>query len=151
MKDRRLLIEMNSNRNFIRKWGSRSSDVKYNVGYVVRNCNINVLAATEPWCDNIYIEDNNLSSNYIAEEQASTKYNLKDRVRTYNFNDQDKPNNIIVEFDGNKLTNENFQLLQQLPQIIKETSELGQFEIDIFKITIKDLTEYQNNLIHIYK
>ena len=144
-------IEFNSNKNFIRKWGSRSSDVKYSVGYIVQNCNMNVLAATEPWCDNIYIEDENLCSDYIAVEQVNTKYNLKDRVRTYNFNDEDKPNNIIVEFDGSKLTNENFQLLQQLPQIIKETSELGQFEIDIFKITIKDLTEYQNNLIHIYK
>jgi glycosyltransferase involved in cell wall biosynthesis len=142
---------------FIRKWGSNVNHSalmepivhpKYNIGYVVDNCNFNILVTTEPWCDTIYITDDKLRSQYIETEQSNTKYNLKDRVRTYNFNDEDKPNNIIVEFDGSKLTNENFQLLQQLPQIIKETNELGQFEIDIFKITIKDLTEYQNNLIH---
>lgn len=144
-------IEINSNKNYMRKWGSRSGDVKYNVGYVVSNCNLQILQALEPLCDNIYIKDVKLRDIYYSQEQANTKFNLKDRVRTYNFKDEDKPNNIIVEFDGSRLTNENFQLLQQLPQIIKETNELGQFEIDIFKITIKDLTEYQNNLIHIYK
>jgi hypothetical protein len=144
-------IEYTSNKNFIRKWGSRSGGVKYDIAYVVQNCNLNILAALEPWCTTVYMEEEKIRSEYITMEQANTKYNLKDRVRTYSFKDEDKPNNIIVEFDGSKLTNENFQLLQQLPQIIKETNELGQFEIDIFKITIKDLTEYQNNLIHIYK
>jgi glycosyltransferase involved in cell wall biosynthesis len=142
---------------FIRKWGSNVNHSalmepivhpKYNIGYVVDNCNFNILTVIEPWCDTIYITDDKLRSQYIETEQSNTKYNLKDRVRTYSFKDEDKPNNIIVEFDSSKLTNENFQLLQQLPQIIKETNELGQFEIDIFKITIKDLTEYQNNLIH---
>jgi len=149
-----------ASRNFLRKWGSWVANdefqyplirPKYDVGFIVHNCNINALSFLEPWCDNIHITDSKLRSEYIEMEQPNTKYNLKDRVRTYGFKDEDKPNNIVVEFDGNKLTNENFQLLQQLPQIIKETNELGQFEIDIFKITIKDLTEYQNNLIHIYK
>ena len=146
-------VEYASNRNFIRKWGFRQADqiVRYNIGYIVNNCNLNILTAIEPWCDNIYITDAKTRLGYIETEHPNTKYNLKDRVRTYNFRDENKPNNIIVEFDGSKLTNENFQLLQQLPQIIKETNELGQFEIDIFNITIKDLTEYQNNLIHIYK
>jgi GT2 family glycosyltransferase len=150
----------NAARNYLRKWGSWVKNdeyqhpimfPKYDIGYVTQNTNIQIIQALEPWCNNIYIQDNNLRLDYITAEQVNTKYNLKDRVRTSNFNDEDKPNNIIVEFDGSKLTNENFQLLQQLPQIIKETNELGQFEIDIFKITIKDLTEYQNNLIHIYK
>ena len=145
---------------FIRKWGSNVNHSalmepiihpRYNIGYAIDNCNLNILAATEPWCDTIYIANDKLRLQYIEMEQPNTKYNLKDKVRTYSFEDEDKPNNIIVEFDGSKLTNENFQLLQQLPQIVKETNELGQFEIDIFKITIKDLTQYQNNLIHIYK
>lgn len=149
-----------ASRNFLRKWGSWVANdeyqyplihPKYDVGFVVHNCNMNALSFLEPWCDNIYITDNKLRSEYIEMEQPNTKYNLKDKVRTYSFKDEDKPNNIVVEFDGNRLTNDSLQLLQQLPQIIKETNELGQFEIDIFKITIKDLTEYQNNLIHIYK
>jgi len=149
-----------ASRNFLRKWGSWIANdeyqyplirPKYGIGFIVHNCDMNALSFLEPCCDTIYITNDKLRSEYVEAEQSNTKYNLKDRVRTYNFNDGDKPNNIIVEFDSSKLTNENFQLLQQLPQIIKETNELGQFEIDIFKITIKDLTEYQNNLIHIYK
>ena len=149
-----------ASRNFLRKWGSWVANdeyqyplihPKYDVGFVVHNCNMNALSFLEPWCDNIYITDSKLRSEYVEMEQPNTKYNLKDRVRTYSFQDENKPNNIVVEFDGSKLTNDSLQLLQQLPQIIKETNELGQFEIDAFKITITDLTEYQNNLIHIYK
>ena len=150
----------NSTKDFIRKWGSNVNHTplmdpivapKYNIGYVVDNCTSNILTAVEPWCDTIYIKDEKIRNEYVAKEQLSTAYNLKDRVRTNGFSHKDKPNNILVRFDGNKLTNENFQLLHQLPLIVKETNEVGQFEIDIFTITIKDLTEYQNNLIHIYK
>jgi GT2 family glycosyltransferase len=152
----------NSTKDFIRKWGSNVNHTplmdpivapKYSIGYVVHNCDLNILTAVEPWCSNVYIKDDKVCSNYIAKEQSNTAYNLKNRIRPNSFSSSssDKPNDIIVEFDGTKLTNENFQLLQQLPLIIKETNEVGQFEIDIFTITIKDLTEYQNELIHIYK
>ena len=144
------LIEFNSNRNFIRKWGNRNPKVKYNIAYVVKNCNLQLLGVLEPWCDIIYIQDNIIRDNYCTQEQPNTQFNLKERVRTTDFSNQDKPNNILVQFDGAKLTNENFQLLTQLPQIIQQSGELGQFELDIFTITIKDLTEYQNDLIHIY-
>jgi hypothetical protein len=40
------------------------------------------------------------------------------------------------------------ELLQQFPNIIKESGEVGKFELDIFTIEINNLTEYQNNLIH---
>jgi GT2 family glycosyltransferase len=149
-----------SARNYMRKWGSWIDNdeyqypimhPKYNIGYIVANCSSELLAILEPLCDTIYISDSWIRDLYCKQEQSNTQFCLTDRVRTYNFNDGDKPNNIIVEFDGRFISNNTIKLLQQLPQIIKETNELGQFEIDIFKITIKDLTEYQNNLIHIYK
>jgi hypothetical protein len=37
----------------------------------------------------------------------------------------------------------------QMPNIIKESGEIGKFEIDIFKITINHLEEYQTNLIKV--
>ena len=149
----------NSTRDFIRKWGSNVNHTplmdpivspKYNTGFIVSNCSTQLLNILEPWCDTIYIQDNTLRDTYCTTEQPNTAYCLSDRVRTEEFLNEDKPNNILVQFDGAKLTNENFQLLTQLPQIIEQTNELGQFELDIFTITIKDLTQYQNNLIHIY-
>ena len=58
-------------------------------------------------------------------------------------------NDIVVEFDVTRLTNENFQLLQKLPEIIKESGEIGKFELDIFTIEINHLEEYQKDLIFI--
>jgi hypothetical protein len=147
-------------RNYLRKWGSWIANdefqyplikPKYNIGYVVNNCDLQILHALEPLCDNIYISNSDVQDVYCKQEEVNTKYNLKDRIRIYNFDDIDKPNNIIIEFDAIQLTNESYTLLTQLPQIIQQSGEIGQFELDIFTITIKDLTQYQNNLIHIYK
>ena len=118
---------------------------KYNIGFVVNNCYPQILEALEPWCNNIYV--NCETEQYITQEQPNTKFNLKDRIRSYMFSDKDKPNNILIEFDATKLTNENFQLIQQLPEIIQESGEIGEFELDIFKITIKSLETYEHTLI----
>jgi hypothetical protein len=62
------------------------------------------------------------------------------------FNDGD---DIIVEVDGNKFTQQDFQIIQQLNAIVKDSGELGKFELGNLKITINSLMEYQNNLIHL--
>jgi GT2 family glycosyltransferase len=139
-KQRTQQIELNSNRNFVRKWGNRNPKVKYNIGFIIHNCNFQLLEVLEPWCDNIYVDCE--TESYINKEQPNTKFNLKDRVRS-----KDKSNKILIEFDATKLTNNNFQLLQQLPEIIQESGEIGEFELDIFKITIKDMTTYEHTLI----
>jgi hypothetical protein len=140
-------VELHSNRNFIRKWGNRNPKVKYNIGFAVHNCNSQLLEVLEPWCDNIYV--NCETESYINKEQLNTKFNLKDRIRSYMFNDKEKPNNIIVEFDATQLNQNNFQIIQQLPEIIHDSGEVGEFELDIFKITIKSLETYEHNLIKI--
>jgi hypothetical protein len=61
--------------------------------------------------------------------------------------EQKKQNEILVSFDATQLNQNSFQLLQQLPNIIKDNGEIGSFELDIFKVTINSLTEYQNDLI----
>jgi hypothetical protein len=55
--------------------------------------------------------------------------------------------NIIIEFDATQLNNNNFQLIQQLPEIIHDSGEIGEFELDIFKITINSLETYEHTLI----
>ena len=134
-------IEYNSNRNFIRKWGCRNPKVKYNVGFIIHNCNSQILEALEPWSDNIYVDCD--IETYINKEQTNTKFNLKDRVKKYG----SESNNILVEFDARYLNESNFNIIQQLSNIIHESGELGQFEIDIFKIKIKDMSRYEMNLI----
>jgi GT2 family glycosyltransferase len=148
-KDTTRQIEYHSNRNFIRKWGSRNPSVKYNIGFVVSNCNLEKLALLEPWCSNIYIQDDIgiLESHYLDSEQPHTKFNLKERIRSYSFNDKNKPNDIIVEFDANELTEQDFQMIQMLPDIIQDSGEIGTFQLDHFKITIKSLETYEKNLI----
>lgn len=142
-------IELHSNRNFIRKWGSRNPKVKYNIGFVIYNCNLQLLEVLEPWCDKIYIDEVftiGRAWDYVEMEQANTKFDLSKRVK----NIKDQPTeNIIIEFDAQQLTNQNFQLIQQLPEIIHESGEIGTFELDIFKITINSLETYEHNLIKI--
>lgn len=146
----------NSTREFIRKWGSNVKHTalmkpiispKYDIGYVVTNCNLPLLKALEPWCSTIYLEDtkNSIISEYINEEQSNTNYNLVERVKSFA---NTKKNNIVVSFDSSKLTNENFQILTQLPDIIKDNGDVGSFELDIFRIDIISLTEYQHSLIN---
>lgn len=60
------------------------------------------------------------------------------------FNDGD---DIIVEINGKSFTEQDFHNIVNLNQIVKESGELGYFELGNLKITINDLTEYQNDLI----
>jgi hypothetical protein len=56
-------------------------------------------------------------------------------------------NDIIVEVDGNTFTQQDFNIVQQLNDIIKESGEIGSFELGNLKITINSMNEYQNTLI----
>jgi glycosyltransferase involved in cell wall biosynthesis len=124
---------------------------KYNVAYVVKHINLQVIGVFEPWCDRIYIEDEMgvLQAAYYETEQKNTSYDLKKRVLTIGYNDPMAENDIVVEFDYLKFSPEAWEILQQLPNIIKESGEVGTFELDIFKITINSMTEYQNDLIYL--
>lgn len=145
-------------REWWRKWGCNvlHDDLlmpiippRYNIGFVVSNCGLSMLEVLEPWCSTIYIQDDYdlIVPDYISKEQPNTKFNLKDRIRPYMFNHKDKPNDILVSFDASKLSQQSFQIIQQLSEIIKESGEVGSFELDIFTIEIKQMNEYQNNLI----
>lgn len=145
----------NSTKEFIRKWGSnvKHTDLmkpivtpKYNIGFIIDNCIPQLLEILEPWCANIYV-DCEIES-YIIKEQLNTKFNLKDRIKLYS---EDKLNNILIKFDARQLNQNNFQLLQQLPEIIQESGNIGEFELDIFTVVIKDLKTYERDLIFIKK
>ena len=57
---------------------------------------------------------------------------------------------IIVEIDGNVFNQQDFQLIQQLNDIIKDSGEIGEFELGNLKIIINSLNTYEKDLINIY-
>jgi len=142
-------IELQSNRNYIRKWGSRNDAPKYNVAFVVRNCTLPMLQTLEPWCDRIYIDDylHNIIESYLDIEQPKTAYDLTRRVLRIDSNDPQGENDIVVEFDAGQLTQQNFQYIQQLAAIIADSGEIGEFQIDIFRISIYSIEEQQDQLV----
>ena len=146
-------------RNFIRKWGHFvKHDAymkpiiphKYDIGFVVHKCNLNLMATLEPWCSTLYTDDE-LGINeaaYYENEQPHTKIDLKSKLKLIK---HDIPqNDIVVEFDATLLNQDAFMMLTQLPEIIEESGEIGEFELDIFKIKIRALNTYEHSLIHIY-
>jgi GT2 family glycosyltransferase len=137
-------IELQSNRNFIRKWGNRDFKVKYDIGYIIKNCNTQLIPTLELFASTIYVDCPYLD--YIKTEQPNTKFDLNKRIKNIN---EPKTNSILIEFDATQLNQNNFQLLQQLPQIILESGGLGTFELDIFKIDISVTDRLERYLIEI--
>jgi len=56
---------------------------------------------------------------------------------------------IIVEVDGNNFLEQDFNIIQQLPLIIQDSGEIGEFKLGNLKITINNLTSIENTLIKI--
>jgi glycosyltransferase involved in cell wall biosynthesis len=148
----------NSTREFIRKWGSSVKHTplmkpivnpKYNIGFAVKYCNLQLLDILEPWCDRIYIEDEMgvLFASYYEYEHKRTSYDLKKRVLTLGYQNPQDYDDIIVEIDGKNFNNYDFQLLQQLPEIIKDSGEIGKFQLNNLNIEINLIKEYQDSLV----
>ena len=147
-----LAQNMRSTRNFIRKWGhfvKHDSLMKpiiphlYDIGFIIKNGNSNLLAGLEPWCSTVYINPDIIKS-YVETEKVNTTMDLYDRVKPL---DNEKNNEILVEIDGNTFTEQDFNYLHQLPDIIKDSGEPGEFELGNLKINIFYLRTYEQTLI----
>tara|TARA_R110001632_G_scaffold54921_5_gene134547 strand:- start:2002 stop:3258 length:1257 start_codon:yes stop_codon:yes gene_type:complete len=154
--DEWLAQNQKSTREFLRKWGHFCKHdqymkpivlSKYDIGFIVKSCNKELLSMLEPWCSNIYTDLNiEESSNYIADEQMRSSFNLIERIKPY---DNKKNNEILVEVDGSNISQQDFQIIQQLPEIIKDSGEVGRFSLGNLIIEIIQLNEYQNDLIYL--
>jgi len=70
---------------------------KYNIAYVIKKCHTGeLLTALEPWCDRIYIENQDMIDIYIDREQPNTSFDLSKRV--------------FIESNNDKLKHPNFGL-----------------------------------------
>ena len=56
---------------------------------------------------------------------------------------------MVIEFDCNLLTPQNFQILVNLSDILKDSGEVGELELEIFKFKIKKLEDYSKDLINV--
>ena len=121
---------------------------KYDIGFIVKNCNDQLLEALEPWCNNIYVDEGNVHSmidNYITLESLNTGFDLHERIRLF---DDEKNNEILVTIDGSKFTQQDFQIVQQLPEIFKDSGEIGSFELGNLRIDIIQINTYEKELIN---
>ena len=146
-----------STRNFIRKWGHmvKHDDLlnpiiphKYDIGFKAYNCNIDLLRELEPWCSKIYLDyGSDYTHDYKKEEQPNTAFNLQEKIKMYGNADLTRYNDIIVEFDCNKLTAQNFQIIVNLSEMLQDSAEVGEMEYEIFKFKIQSLKTYEKELI----
>jgi GT2 family glycosyltransferase len=120
---------------------------KYDIGFVVHNCNLQAVEFLEPWCSTLYADDEMgvLEAAYYETEQPKSNFDLLKKLKVIKYSEQS--NDIIVEFDARKITPQSYGLIQQLSQIITQSGEIGEFELDIFRITIRALNTYEHKLI----
>jgi glycosyltransferase involved in cell wall biosynthesis len=154
--DEWLAQNVKSTRNFIRKWGHMVKHdsllkpiipSKYDIGFIVSNCSPELLFVLEPWCSTIYCDAE--TSKYVSMEQPNTKFNLVNRVKSY---DSEKNNQILVKIDGSKFTQNDAQYVQQLPEILDDSTFLEedygeQFEVGNLQLTILATDTFENELI----
>ena len=147
------IVSNRAARNYLRKWGSWIKNdefqypiisPKYDIGFIIKNCNYQLLEALEPWCSTLYIDCD--YKEYINKEQSNTSFNLSEKIKPY---DNEKQNYILVEFDGTQFNQNSYYIIQNLSEIIKQSNELGEFELDIFKISILNLTTFEYLLINL--
>lgn len=152
-------IEAQSNRNFIRKWGFRptaSVKKKYDIGLIVRNGNLTLLRALEPWCATLYIDVD--PSPYLLEEQLNTAIDLRKKIRPI----QDQADNgIIVTVDARHLNAARTHQIEGIQEAIHHritksrslwsrllTKKTTRFTWHTYRILIRDETSYEEQLIY---
>lgn len=145
-------LEMNnSTREFIRKWGSgvKHTDLmlpivvpKYDIGFIVYNCNEQLLNVLEPWCNTIYIDCS--PDAYIWKEQPNTMHDLISRIHDIKTT---KHNNILVTIDGKTFNQTDMSVIVELAAIIQQTNDTGEFELGNLKVQIDRLTTFEHSYI----
>ena len=143
-----------STRNFIRKWGHFVKHdpmmypiipPKYDIGFVVKDCDYRHMVDLEPWCSTLYCEYTGVIESYITHEQPNTMFDLSERLK-HEYHSE-FTNDIIVKFNAKELNSNNFQVLINLSEMLTDSGEIGTMEYDIFNFEIKSLKTYEKDLI----
>ncbi|NHA05909.1 glycosyltransferase [Mucilaginibacter sp. HC2] len=153
-------IELNSNRNFVRKWGFKSSSSvkkKYDIGLIIKNCDEKLLFQLEPWCSTIYTDCD--PEPYIAREQFNTAIDLAERIKPI---ESSKQNGVLISIDGKNFNELAYNKIQQLSEFITWRintplsllqkmllKNSAVFKWKMFKFEFIDTQTYEHQLIHI--
>jgi GT2 family glycosyltransferase len=142
-------IELASNRNYLRKWGTKSNAPKYDIAIRVTGCNMQLLELLEPHCNRIFIDDEMevLFAYYYETEQPTTKFDLKSRINTQGWDNPNDYHDIVVECNKNSFGQLEYQYITQLPEIVNQSGEVGTFRLGNLTITIHSMITYEKNLI----
>ena len=73
---------------------------------------------------------------YIEEEQPNTDFSLSKKIHTQH---SEPKNDVVVYIDCSKLNQKNFQIIGQLSEILQDSGEIGEFDLDIFNIKVNSL------------
>jgi glycosyltransferase involved in cell wall biosynthesis len=147
-------VSERAGRNYLRKWGSWIKNnewqypiimPKYNIAFRVENCSQDLLRLLEPWCDRIYSDAEWMK--YVTTEQSNTKFDLTQRCHSLTDSDRYDYDDIIVEIDGKRFTQQDYNIIENLSAIIQDSGEPGLFQLGNLKITIVSITDHKNELI----
>jgi glycosyltransferase involved in cell wall biosynthesis len=147
-------VSERAGRNYLRKWGSWIKNnewqypiimPKYNIAFRVENCSQDLLRLLEPWCDRIYSDAEWIK--YVTTEQPNTKFDLTQRCHSLTDSDRYDYDDIIVEIDGKRFTQQDYNIIENLSAIIQDSGEPGLFQLGNLKITIVSITDHKNELI----
>jgi glycosyltransferase involved in cell wall biosynthesis len=158
-----------STREFIRKWGHFCKHdeylkpiipPKYDIGFIINNPSLQLIHLLEPWCSTVYCDECMIPGSTAAGrvvdyiEEEDTSFDLHDKFLSY---DADKENNILVEINGRNFTQQDYQYIQQLSEIIANDKELHdqlihfpndpEFELGNLKVTINSLKTFEKDLV----
>ena len=145
----------NSTREFIRKWKSNVKHTAlmepivapiYDIGIRVFNCNLQLLAMLEPWCNDIHVDCNPKA--YIDQEQPNTDEILAAKILPL---EDLGHNDVTLTVDGNTFTQHDYQMIMEMGNILKQSGRVGKSKLGRFNIEveIERLREKQDELINI--
>jgi glycosyltransferase involved in cell wall biosynthesis len=146
-------VSQRSAREYLRKWGSWIQNdqyqhpiikPKYNIAFIVKNCNLQAMAYLEPMCSSLYVEDQSVIDDYMKYEQPNTSFDLKERVKLIS---KEKNHDIFIDFDFKNLDQESMLTIQQFPAIIKDSGRIGDLELGPFKLRIVSMKTYETEMI----
>ena len=146
-----LAQNMRSTKNFIRKWGDMVKHdklmkpiitPKYDIGIELKNTNEKVLEAVEIWCS--YVKVDKDVSSYIEKEQKNTIMDLQKRIGK-----EELKNDIKVSLDARTFNQNGYVYIQQLPLIIQDSGEEGEFKLGNLHVTINKIEDRVKELIHV--
>lgn len=157
-QERTKRIELNSNKNFVRKWGFRNSSSakkKFDTGLILQHGDKETLAKLEPWFSIIYTDCN--IADYIKDEQPNTAIDLSAKIKPLN---APKTNDILIKCNATKLNNKALKKLERINAIIADKINAPvnlfakllrinhlKFKYSIFHINIIRAVSHEDQLI----